>query len=364
MNSITYSIWQLLTGLLIPESLANQHAINITLSSINNHSNHNRQFYTQLIQLKQALKPGDLLIVRTPGQFYRLFRLFTGHKFDHLAIVMNNNEFLHVGPPDIRLLPIELLLQPNRKTIVLRPKLKQNELNQLLLTLNNLIGQKYDSIKVYSFIAKLAIQKFITGKNKQFLIKHPAIKDSLILSNTLNNKNNYNNSNDIHSFICTDAILSRLMGVSEEFRCTVESLNYLDYSLLKSWSINDVYNLAILKPNLLKQINLPPIDHKLFKQVNQNTSDDSNNNNNTNAYQQAIKAFTSLALTLFKQINIPSSSTTLDSSIVKLMQVYSVVHKFLPVQFHSSLLASLAYLSVKLFIKRRWPKVKKIRSKL
>ena len=57
------------------------------------------------------------------------------------AIVMENGMFLHVGPPTIRLLPVELLLTPNRRPLVFRPKLSEDELNQLMRSLKSLLGQ-------------------------------------------------------------------------------------------------------------------------------------------------------------------------------------------------------------------------------
>ena len=102
------------------------------------------------------LQPGDLIVVRTPGTFYHLFRRAAKHSVDHLAIVVENGMFLHVGPPTIRLLPVELLLTPNRRPLVFRPKLSEEELNQLLRSLKSLIGQQYDTVRVYSFVARLA----------------------------------------------------------------------------------------------------------------------------------------------------------------------------------------------------------------
>jgi hypothetical protein len=123
------------------------------------------------------------------------------------AIVMENGMFLHVGPPTIRLLPVELLLTPNRRPLVFRPKLSEDELNQLMRSLKSLLGQghthshsgealvsapvalslsthslplspffcsspvpEYDTVRVYSFVARLAAQAYL---GKAFPLKLP-----------------------------------------------------------------------------------------------------------------------------------------------------------------------------------------------
>jgi hypothetical protein len=44
----------------------------------------------------QAVLPGDIILVTTPGAFYQFFRTITGSAHDHVAIVINNGLSLHV----------------------------------------------------------------------------------------------------------------------------------------------------------------------------------------------------------------------------------------------------------------------------
>lgn len=71
-----------------------------------------------LVARVRAVHPGDLILVRTPGRFYSFFRSLASHDCDHIAVVMPNQVFLHVGPPSIRLLPLQLLLTHTRQPIV------------------------------------------------------------------------------------------------------------------------------------------------------------------------------------------------------------------------------------------------------
>jgi hypothetical protein len=86
---------------------------------------------------------------------------------------MENGMFLHVGPPTIRLLPVELLLTPNRRPLVFRPKLTQSELDSLLRSLKSLIGQQYDTVRVYSFVARLALSSYFGAR---FPLAAPRLK--------------------------------------------------------------------------------------------------------------------------------------------------------------------------------------------
>jgi hypothetical protein len=67
---------------------------------------------------------------------------------------MPGNQFLHIGPPMIRLMPVELLLDPKRDPLVYRPRLADVERENLIESLRTLVGQQYNTIRVYSFVAR------------------------------------------------------------------------------------------------------------------------------------------------------------------------------------------------------------------
>jgi len=249
MHPLLHSLWQFLTDLVIPESLASDSA---------RARNSTSESFALVSPRVQLLQPGDLIIVRTPGTFYRFFRGLAGHKFDHLAIVMENGMFLHVGPPTIRLLPVELLLQENRQPRVFRPKLTDAQRQKLLTSLSTLVGHPYDTIRVYSFIFRLAIFKYL-GMLKPFRsdsMDLTAGKEGSASGDFSGGVTHY--SDQLESYICTDAILTRILNVSKDFQQAARKLK-LDYSTLKSWSINDVTQLNRDRPNLLTQIALPAV---------------------------------------------------------------------------------------------------------
>jgi hypothetical protein len=149
--------------------------------------------------------------------------------------MMDDSMFLHVGPPVIRLLPIENLLQDERVPQVFRPNLRDTEIRRLVLDLHKLVGLKYDTIRVYSFIARLASERYFGLKRPL----GPQAKNQLI---------------------CTDAILSRMVEVSPQFRAGVQRVRRnLDVTTYRSWSINDIETLHRLCPALLARVRLPPV---------------------------------------------------------------------------------------------------------
>ena len=259
------------------------------------------------------------------------------------AIVYPNGMFLHIGPPTIRLLPVELLLEPKRQPMVraftwllglpacfllvcsthsrfavscfdqvFRPKLTADERDRLLDSLQSLIGHKYNTIRVYSFIgrqanrsfslsersfmwflgclvflsrgfgaaslflfrnlSRLGLQRYLgllkplseadergavakrTGVLDQLATRFTSaagkLKSAAAASTSSRTSAGFSrdplaspasaaNSQPDELFICTDAILNRMLAVSPSFRAAADKLKF-DYALLRSWSINDI----------------------------------------------------------------------------------------------------------------------------
>jgi len=96
------------------------------------------------------------------------------------AVVLEHGLVLHIGPPRLRLLPVELLLEPKRlpqvKSLcirvkhafanlifklcqVFRPQLSAEERDAFIKSLLSLLGKQYSSFRVYKFIARLGLDK-------------------------------------------------------------------------------------------------------------------------------------------------------------------------------------------------------------
>jgi len=325
-HPVLHALWQAVASFLVPESLAIEKT---------RHKASRRGVFELVAPRAALLSPCDLIVVRTPGTFYSLFRSAAKHKVDHLAIVMENGQFLHVGPPTIRLLPVELLLTPNRRPLVFRPKLSDEEKARLLRSLYSLVGQQYDTVRVYSFVARLALHAYfgarfplkplVAARRKEsdlLYSNHGGITplqsgvwkpkgegskpneqeaQALAAANHAHSRlsrittiggrqeENVDSAPFLHArqkvtaaahaaadaathaaqaVICTDAILPRLLSASAEWRAALSDSSpvasrrlrsKLDFFKLRSWSINDVFQVSKLRPDLLQRLHLPPI---------------------------------------------------------------------------------------------------------
>jgi len=72
---------------------------------------------------------------------------------------MDSQQFLHVGPPRIRLLPVPLLLSDARSPLIVRPQLTAPQRKHFLVELSGMVGAPYDVARVYQFAFALALCK-------------------------------------------------------------------------------------------------------------------------------------------------------------------------------------------------------------
>ena len=154
---------------------------------------------------------------------------------------MRNGMFLHVGPPIIRLLPVELILEPKRAPILIRPALTAEQTDRFVSELSALVGCAYDTRRVYAFIVRLAVKRACG-------VVVPFARRSDDAAN---------------AHICTDAIVGALSLVSIDFAdaIAVESAHRrLDGALFTSFSIADVLALHRRHDALLQAVTLPHVD--------------------------------------------------------------------------------------------------------
>ena len=241
-SPLLLSVWHVLTGVVVPFSLSSAASRSLTRRSLSAVSGR-----------AAALRPCDLVLVRTPGRFYELLRRCSRQPFDHLAVVMADGRVLHVGPPRIRLLPAELLLQPWRHPHVLRPRLSHSEAAAFLSSLSALVGRPYDTVKVLQLIALLATQQ-----RRRQQRAAPASSPHAFSLSVLS-------SSPSSPLICTDAILHRLLSASPAFRALLGEEaavgHPLDVLQLGSWSLHDLHSIARRQRQpqpFLLAVQLPP----------------------------------------------------------------------------------------------------------
>lgn len=109
---------------------------------------------------KQFVRPGDVILVKTPSTFYGLMRRLFESNYDHSVVVVDDERCLHITYPRARLVPTYLFMHILRDPLVIRLNLFQSKKTEDLvkkeLFLFNLkhaaIGKSYDASKVFYFL--------------------------------------------------------------------------------------------------------------------------------------------------------------------------------------------------------------------
>ena len=125
----------------------------------------------------QQVKPGDIIFVTTPGQFYAFWRNITNNMHDHAVrcmslccneaqlrsqvVVLDAETVLHIGPPRARKLPLQRLLLPKRQPAILRPKLSPSERDHFVGAMKSLEHCTYDLGRAYRVILRLALDHMV-----------------------------------------------------------------------------------------------------------------------------------------------------------------------------------------------------------
>eukprot|EP00750_Incisomonas_marina_P017656 INCI2315.1.p1 GENE.INCI2315.1~~INCI2315.1.p1 ORF type:complete len:458 (+),score=55.22 INCI2315.1:88-1374(+) len=72
-----------------------------------------------------SVKRGDIILTATPGYTASAARALAGVTHDHVAVVTRGGstpQVVHIGPPLIRLVPLQSYMKPDRCPVLLRPK--------------------------------------------------------------------------------------------------------------------------------------------------------------------------------------------------------------------------------------------------
>lgn len=178
------------------------------------------------------VQPGDLIFTSTPGFFFNTVRTMTKSSYDHVALVLNSKEVLHIGPSKVRVLSMYIILEPARKPFVLRPKfLSEKQRDEFLDNGRELIGQPYDTIRTYNFLLRLFLHHHF-GVTLPMSQTHPHM-------------------------ICSDMLFDLLSESSPQFAQTARLVRTLDIHNFGSASLQDFINLSKIHPTLFKKVRLP-----------------------------------------------------------------------------------------------------------
>ena len=99
----------------------------------------------------KVLRPGDLILTKTPSVIYAFFRGLGHSDFDHIAVVLEDpNYCLHISYPKAKTVPTILFTHIKREPVVLRPKFESDShrADFLKLVTQDSLGKPYDFYRV------------------------------------------------------------------------------------------------------------------------------------------------------------------------------------------------------------------------
>ncbi|CAK76201.1 unnamed protein product (macronuclear) [Paramecium tetraurelia] len=179
-------------------------------------------------EFKQKVQVGDFILTQTDSFIYSLARSILKIEYDHLLVLIKEDQLLHIGWPQIRIInPLQILSQSSRY-IIFRPPYQEGELQKFIMYLQTSLKADYD------------YQKLLQGMIKKLVNKVPT--DPVPFQPNLKS-----------SRVCTDLIFYWLEASSAKFRELLPNyLGYLDYPLIGSFTPDDINTLA--KMNVFFQI--------------------------------------------------------------------------------------------------------------
>ena len=71
-------------------------------------------------KMQEHVKPGDIILVRTPNVFYEAMRRLYQTDYDHAILVVDNDRCVHITYPRAKLVPLAPFLHKRRNPMVIR----------------------------------------------------------------------------------------------------------------------------------------------------------------------------------------------------------------------------------------------------
>lgn len=173
-------------------------------------------------------EPGDLILVKTPGIGFALARCLVRSKYDHIAVVLNDDETLNIVVPRAVMLPVAVISKPANAPLVLRPGWEVPEQREnFIAEMRRYTGVAYDTRKALMGILLTLLNTWLGLKVRLRKRDGPITKS-----------------------ICTEAILLALIKAIPSM-ATIHGMK-LDYNVLGFGTTNDFLRVAGQSPHLLR----------------------------------------------------------------------------------------------------------------
>ena len=266
-------------SIIVPESLSLE---GVEKWGANNNNNNNNKTWKRKPNVNIAkkniamkkhpiVKVGDIILTRTPGAFMSIARDMANNPFDHAVVVVENNMVVHVSPPQVRLLPLHIILEEKRSPLLLRPMLKNEEMQIFITNVKSAIGKRYNTSRAIALLSRIVLEQQFDIKSTKPLSN----KKATLLSG---------------GAICTDLVLSCLCKASDLFHHTIfesELSKELDYIKQGSASFMDLVRLNRYVPKHLRYYPLKDVQaNNNMENVDEKTTTTTIINGNTTDKKQ------------------------------------------------------------------------------
>ena len=91
----------------------------------------------QALIAAKLVKPGDLILIKTPNKFYEMMRKIYNSHYDHIVVVVDTERCLHISFPRAKLVPTYLFTHIIREPLVIRPVMADTEIEKFLFNIKH-----------------------------------------------------------------------------------------------------------------------------------------------------------------------------------------------------------------------------------
>jgi len=173
-------------------------------------------------------QPGDLILVRTRRTGFAFGRRLTRNHYDHIAVVLHNNETMNIIMPKTVRLPLSTFSKPGNDPLILRPNWRTPEQREKFIAeIQGFMGGTYN------------LNRTLLGVLLTFLSTWVGIR---IRMRKL--------GNSASKWICTEAIIVSLLKTFPDFKA-INGIK-LDYHVLGFATTNDFLRISKKFPDLLR----------------------------------------------------------------------------------------------------------------
>lgn len=118
--------------------------------------------------IKEFVRPGDLILTRTPSAVFGILRDIGQTDYDHVLAVIDKERSLHISYPHAQLVPTTQFVQRKKQPVILRPKFsvapgssESQRASQFTTMLkHSLVGKPYDYARVLQYVMASRLAHF------------------------------------------------------------------------------------------------------------------------------------------------------------------------------------------------------------